>query len=87
MLRAILIYTNEGPGLLGELAEMVVYQGPLLGNNMTLGATGFWQNMMRPTTYYLTSSYEHLDATRAELIGGIDGKLINVPDFPIFRSY
>lgn len=28
---------------LGELAEMVVYQGPLVGFNMTLGATGFWE--------------------------------------------
>ncbi|KOC62308.1 hypothetical protein WH47_04066, partial [Habropoda laboriosa] len=60
----------------GELAEMVVYQGPLLGNNMTLGATGFWQNTMQPTIYYLTSSYENFDATRSELIGGIDGMII-----------
>ncbi|CAL7941711.1 unnamed protein product [Xylocopa violacea] len=60
----------------GELAEMVVYQGPLLGNNMTLGATGFWDNIIRPTTYYLKSSYEKFDATRAELLGGIDGMII-----------
>lgn len=60
----------------GELAEMVVYQGPLLGNNMTLGATGFWQNTMRPTIYYFSKSYENFDATRAELIGGIDGMVI-----------
>ncbi|XP_068988935.1 uncharacterized protein [Bombus flavifrons] len=60
----------------GELAEMVVYQGPLLANNMTLGATGFWQSMMRPTIYYLTSLHNNFDATRAELIGGIDGMII-----------
>lgn len=60
----------------GELAEMVVYQGPLLGNDMALGATGFWQNMMRPTIYYLTSLHNNFDATRAELIGGIDGMII-----------
>lgn len=58
---------------LGELAEMVVYQGPFVGNNMTLGATGFWNNTMRPTVYYLTSSHKNFDATRAELLGGIDG--------------
>ncbi|KOX72474.1 hypothetical protein WN51_01574 [Melipona quadrifasciata] len=60
----------------GELAEMAVYQGPLLGNNMALGTTGFWQNMMRPTIYYLTSLHNNFDATRAELIGGIDGMII-----------
>lgn len=54
---------------------MVVYQGPL-GNNMTFGATGFWQNIMRPTIYYLTNLYKNFDVTQAELIGGIDGKLI-----------
>lgn len=53
---------------------MVVYQGPLLGSNMTLGATGFWNSTIRPTIYYLTSSNENFDATRAELMGGIDGK-------------
>lgn len=55
---------------------MVVYQGPLLGTNMTLGATGFWQNKMYPSIYYLSSSHENFEATRAELLGGIDGKLI-----------
>lgn len=54
---------------------MVVYQGPLVGKNMSLGATGFWNSTMRPTVYYLTSPHENFDATRAELIGGIDGKL------------
>ncbi|XP_076757832.1 uncharacterized protein LOC143427508 [Xylocopa sonorina] len=60
----------------GDLAEMVVYQGPLLGNNMTLGATGFWENTLRPIIYYLRDSQEKFDATRAELIGGIDGMII-----------
>ena len=60
----------------GELAEMVVYQGPLVGKNMSLGATGFWNSTMRPTIYYLTSPHENFDATRAELIGGIDGMII-----------
>ncbi|XP_034193344.2 uncharacterized protein LOC117610267 isoform X1 [Osmia lignaria lignaria] len=60
----------------GELAEMVVYQGPLMEFNMTLGATGFWQNRIRPIIFYLTSPYENFDATRAELLGGIDGMII-----------
>lgn len=64
---------------------MVVYQGPLLANNMTLGATGFWQSMIRPTIYYLTSLHNNFDATRAELIGGIDGKL--TISFVFLNSY
>lgn len=60
----------------GELAEMIVYQGPL-GNNITFGATGFWQNIIRPTIYYLTNSYKNFYVTRAELIGGIDGMIIS----------
>nr|XP_012151290.1 PREDICTED: uncharacterized protein LOC100883936 isoform X2 [Megachile rotundata] len=60
----------------GELAEMVVYQGPLTGFNMTLGATGFWQNRICPTIFYLADSQENFHATRAELIGGIDGMII-----------
>lgn len=55
---------------------MVVYQGPLVEFNMTLGATGFWQNRIRPIIFYLTSPYENFDATRAELLGGIDGEVI-----------
>ncbi|KZC14462.1 hypothetical protein WN55_06922 [Dufourea novaeangliae] len=60
----------------GDLAEMAVYQGPFVGSNMTLGATGFWNNTMRPAIYYLTSSHTNFDATRAELLGGIDGLII-----------
>ncbi|XP_053999158.1 uncharacterized protein LOC128887365 [Hylaeus anthracinus] len=60
----------------GDLAEMTVYQGPLIGNNMSLGATGFWNNTMYPTVYYLTSEHTSFEATRAELLGGIDGLII-----------
>ncbi|XP_078046277.1 uncharacterized protein LOC144474825 [Augochlora pura] len=60
----------------GELAEMAVYQGPLVWQNMSLGATGFWNNTIRPTVFYLTSSHRNFDATRAELLGGIDGLII-----------
>lgn len=58
----------------GDLGEMVIYQGPMLGANMELGAAGFWNNTMRPHDYYLKSSkIGYLDATRAEIIGDIDG--------------
>ncbi|XP_076243007.1 uncharacterized protein LOC143184564 [Calliopsis andreniformis] len=60
----------------GDLAEVVAYQGPVLGSNISLGATGFWNSTIRPTMYYLTSTNENFDATRAELIGGIDGMII-----------
>ncbi|XP_076648482.1 uncharacterized protein LOC143356564 isoform X2 [Halictus rubicundus] len=60
----------------GDLAEMAVYQGPFKWQNMSLGATGYWNNTMRPTVYYLKSSHENFDATRAELLGGIDGLII-----------
>lgn len=53
---------------------MVVYQGPILGANMELGAAGFWNNTMRPHVYYLKSSKNgYFDATRAEIVGDIDG--------------
>lgn len=58
----------------GELAEVMVYQGPTLGANMELGAAGFWNNTMRPYVYYIKSSRDdYLDATRAEIVGDIDG--------------
>lgn len=60
--------------LSGELAEMVVYQGPVLDTDMELGATGFWNNTMRPGVYYLKDQNGYFDATRAEIVGDIDGK-------------
>lgn len=60
----------------GELAEMVIYQGPLLGADMALGAAGFWNNTMRPIIYYLIGSIKHFDATRAELMAGVDALVI-----------
>ncbi|KAM0732479.1 hypothetical protein ACS0PU_002021 [Formica fusca] len=60
----------------GELAEMVVYQGPILNSDMELGATGFWNNTMRPNVYYLNNNNGYFDATRAEIVGDIDGLII-----------
>lgn len=53
---------------------MVVNQGPIVDTDMTIGATGFWNNTMRPNVYYLKSKNDYFDATRAEIVGDIDGK-------------
>lgn len=53
---------------------MAVYQGPIEGKGMTLGATGFWNSSMRPDIFYLVGRDGTFDATRAEIIGGIDGE-------------
>lgn len=55
---------------------MVVYQGPILDSEMELGATGFWNNTMRPGVYYLKNRNSYFDATRAEIVGDIDGKYL-----------
>ncbi|XP_014480693.1 PREDICTED: uncharacterized protein LOC106747566 [Dinoponera quadriceps] len=61
----------------GDLAEMVVYQGPVLGADMELGAAGFWNNTMRPQVYYLKSNRDnYLDATRADIVSDIDGLIV-----------
>ncbi|XP_011700217.1 PREDICTED: uncharacterized protein LOC105457309 [Wasmannia auropunctata] len=60
----------------GELAEMVVYQGPILDVDMELGAAGFWNNTMRPSVYYLKNKNGYFDATRAEIVSDIDGLII-----------
>ncbi|XP_043288146.1 uncharacterized protein [Venturia canescens] len=60
----------------GDLAEMAVYQGPVEGKRMSLGATGFWNSSMRPNIFYLVGRDGTFDATRAEIVGGIDGLVI-----------
>lgn len=55
---------------------MVVYQGPILNSDMELGATGFWNNVMRPNIYYLNNKNNYFDATRAEIVSDIDGKYL-----------
>ena len=48
---------------------------------MVLGVTGFWNSSMRPNIYYIMGRDGTFDATRAEIIGGIDGLIIakNLP--------
>lgn len=55
---------------------MVVYQGPILDFDMELGAAGFWNNTMCPSIYYLKNKDGYFDATRAEIVGDIDGKYL-----------
>jgi len=57
---------------------MVVYQGPILNSNMELGATGFWNNIMRPNVYYLNNKNGYFEATRAEIVSDIDGKYLKL---------
>ncbi|KAK2580344.1 hypothetical protein KPH14_001241 [Odynerus spinipes] len=60
----------------GDLAEMVVYQGPVVKDKMTLGVTGFWNSTIYPNIYYLTKNPDSYDATRAEIVGDIDGLIL-----------
>lgn len=67
--------------LAGELAEVVVYQGPIFTSTMSIGATGFWNSSIRPAVFYVSNKRGLFDATRAEIIGSIDGLVIakNLP--------
>lgn len=73
--------------LSGDLAETVVYQGPILDTDMELGAAGFWNNNVRPDVYYLKNQNDYFDATRAEIVGDIDGKHFYKQIYIIFLYY
>ncbi|XP_011298010.1 uncharacterized protein [Fopius arisanus] len=60
----------------GDLAEMAVHQGPSVGDRMLLGATGFWNSSIRPQMFYLLGKDGSFDATRAEIVGAVDGFII-----------
>ncbi|XP_035730991.1 uncharacterized protein LOC118445508 isoform X1 [Vespa mandarinia] len=60
----------------GDLGEMAIYQGPLVEERMTLGVTGFWNSTIYPNIYYLTKNPDSYDATRAEIVGDIDGLIL-----------
>lgn len=48
---------------------------------MSIGATGFWNSSIRPAVFYVSNKRGLFDATRAEIIGSIDGLVIakNLP--------
>ncbi|KAL7299773.1 hypothetical protein TKK_0007519 [Trichogramma kaykai] len=62
--------------LAGDLAEMVVNQGPATREQMYLGASGFWNSTIRPRAFYVRHRYDSWDATRAELLGDVDGLIL-----------
>ncbi|XP_008544893.1 uncharacterized protein LOC103569388 [Microplitis demolitor] len=60
----------------GELAELVVYQGPIKADKMSLGSSGFWDSTMRPMLFFLLNKDDSYDVTRAEIVGAVDGFII-----------
>ncbi|EDV98459.1 GH23130 [Drosophila grimshawi] len=62
--------------LAGDLAEVTLVQVPVSVNNVaTVGATGGWNDTVLPHWYFL-SQRNNLEATDAEIRGGLDGLII-----------
>ncbi|TDG49134.1 hypothetical protein AWZ03_004434 [Drosophila navojoa] len=62
--------------LAGDLAEVTLVQVPVSPNNVaTVGATGGWNDTVLPHWYFL-SQRNNLEATDAEIRGGLDGLII-----------
>nr|XP_032293145.1 uncharacterized protein LOC6627116 isoform X2 [Drosophila virilis] len=62
--------------LAGDLAEVTLVQVPVSTNNAaTVGATGGWNDTVLPHWYFL-SQRNNLEATDAEIRGGLDGLII-----------
>lgn len=60
----------------GDLAEMVMVQGPQLkSEHFALGADGSWNSTSRPLHYFLGAN-ENLQMTAAEIRGGLDGLIL-----------
>ncbi|XP_058801781.1 uncharacterized protein LOC131670302 [Phymastichus coffea] len=60
----------------GELAELVIYQGPIYDDRMYLGSTGFWNSTIRPRIFYISHRTNNFELTRAEIVGAVDGLII-----------
>ncbi|XP_030375136.1 uncharacterized protein LOC115624551 [Scaptodrosophila lebanonensis] len=62
--------------LAGDLAEVALVQVPMTTNNVaSVGATGGWNDTVLPHWYFL-SQRTNLEATDAEIRGGLDGLII-----------
>ncbi|XP_026835740.1 uncharacterized protein LOC6548421 [Drosophila erecta] len=62
--------------LAGELAEVTLVQLPVTnGNAASVGATGGWNDTVLPHWYFL-SQRNNLEATDAEIRGGLDGLIL-----------
>lgn len=49
LLRSLDVIENGyAAGLAGDLAEICVYQGPLLNPNITIGISGHWNDTLLP---------------------------------------
>ncbi|KAM8712229.1 hypothetical protein ACLKA7_012705 [Drosophila subpalustris] len=60
----------------GDLAEVTLVQVPVTPNNVaSVGATGGWNDTVLPHWYFL-SQRNNLEATDAEIRGGLDGLII-----------
>jgi len=60
----------------GDLAEVTLVQVPTTPNNVaSVGATGGWNDTVLPHWYFL-SQRNNLEATDAEIRGGLDGLII-----------
>lgn len=59
----------------GDLAEVALFQGPIMASGMNMGPSGKWDDNLFFRNYTLdidsTSRYEFTDA---EMRGGLDGK-------------
>ncbi|KAG5672725.1 hypothetical protein PVAND_002826 [Polypedilum vanderplanki] len=65
-------------GLVGDLAEVVLFQAPIVKHNFTIGFTSMWNDTYFPRLHYLNGSREgffHL--TDSEILSGIDGLFIS----------
>lgn len=66
----------------GDLAEVVVNQGPRVGSAaqlMVVGSQNRWNDTMLPRNYFLYPQNRELadwHLTDAEILGGIDGKIL-----------
>lgn len=59
-------------GLVGDLAEVCIRQGPSYGANVSIGLSGYWNDTYFPRAYYL-NKHDLWEMTDSEILAGIDG--------------
>lgn len=65
-------------GLVGDLAEIVLIQGPLLGRNFSIGFDGTWNDTLFPRVFHLNGHRNgFFQMTDAEILSGIDGLFVS----------
>ncbi|XP_063707228.1 uncharacterized protein LOC134836032 [Culicoides brevitarsis] len=64
-------------GLSGDLAEVCVFQSPILGVNVSVGMTGTWNSSYFPRWRYLPETHNsRWEMTDAEILAGIDSHFV-----------